>query len=225
MKLDLINKYADQLKKQIGSGKRLNDLIKWECLSHFQNNWDVEELDFARMFDRCFTHPRSGYMWGGEKNSQKSFIMDIASLDCEFTRSMFKDLFNEDLDVLLRLDRFTFHCDQMLEILSSKDRRYNYHYHDNYKNISLYLSFRYPEKYCWFDFDLFSQSAENLEVKNKPQEFEILRFFKISQSLTKVLLRDEELLNIYKSYLENLEIQLPSQMMIHDFYEIVGHES
>ena len=43
--------------------------------------------------------------------------------DRESVRVMFKDLFNENKDIIMRMDRFRFHCDELLADLQQKHKK------------------------------------------------------------------------------------------------------
>lgn len=225
MKLDLLRHFRNQFKEhlrslppQSGSG------VKWECQEIFGREWDLEALDLGKMFDRSLTHPISGSLWGGNHQSAKSIMLDFIDLNKEFVRSMFRDLFSLQKDLTMRIERFRFHCDQLLEKLQEKDRRINYHFHEDYHMPMLYLSLRYPYEFCIYDQIPFCRSLTLIGAKN-PDNSTLDRFMKIIPIYQSQLMQDEELIEALsrqtKIHDKNL---LKSLWLAHDFYHFIASQ-
>ena len=64
-------------------------------------------MDFAQMFNESFKSQISNSLWGGSVNSAKSVMLTFIENNKEYVRSMFKDLYNEDRDINMRINRFS----------------------------------------------------------------------------------------------------------------------
>ncbi|MEK7256137.1 MAG: hypothetical protein AAB316_15405, partial [Bacteroidota bacterium] len=109
---------------------------KWESLKIFQENWDIEALDFRSMFDRSLENSRTRRLWKRENYLPKDVMLKFIELNREFVRQIFQDLFNENKEVEGRIDRFLFHCDELLREYREPHPRSveNSHFHhDNYQ--------------------------------------------------------------------------------------------
>ena len=223
MKVDKINFFLSKVKHYLRVNNNDEFLYKYECLKNFQENWDIDSTDLLTMYDHSFSSKISSRLWGGRQDSPKSAMLKMIAADKHFADAMFRDLFDEEKEVGPRMDRFFFHCDQLAEITSKDKKDLLHHKHDNHNIISVYLSFRYPEKYCIFEYPLFRKTMIKLEVQTVPQEFEISRFFKLSQALYKIISKDEELMKIQKKRIDNKTFYKDASLLIiSDFYELVG---
>ena len=225
MKLELLHQYRSLFKEHIGSLPVYHEIgLKWECQEIFSRVWDLEALDFGSMFDRALTHPRSGSLWGGNHDSAKSMMLHFIDLNREFVRSMFRDLFAIQKDLTMRIERFHFHCDQLLEQVQEKDRRRNHHFHESYHMPTLYLTLRYPEIYCVYDKMAFCRSLALIGAKN-PDDSTLARFMKIIPIYQSQLMQDAELLEIFSRQI-NLHDKnlLKSLWLAHDFYHFIASQ-
>jgi len=212
-----INAYKEVLKEHLRITQDYNELYKYEALKNFQEQWDLSALDLKKVYDQSFQSPTSGRLWGGSTNSAKEYMLKFIDKDKEFVRSMFRDLYNEEKDVGMRVNRFLLHCDELLRQLQIKELKLNNHLHGP-EEASLYLAFKYPDRYCLFNYGPFNIMMNRLEAKNVPQEFEVDRYFKLCKGLFTILSKDEEVMELYKKHLvgENYHQEL-SMLMVHDY--------
>ncbi|MBK8504053.1 MAG: hypothetical protein IPL46_18700 [Saprospiraceae bacterium] len=225
MKLELLHQYRSLFKEHLRSLPPYHGLgLKWECQEIFSQVWDLEALDLGSMFERALTHPSSGSLWGGNHQSAKSVMLDFIALNREFVRSMFRDLFSLQKDLSLRIERFHFHCDQLLDQVQQKDRRINHHFHEGYHMPMLYLSLRYPDHFCVYDKIPFCRSLALIGATN-PDESTLARFVKIMPIYQSQLLQDVELLEILIRQI-NLRDRnlLKSLWLAYDFYHFIASQ-
>jgi len=219
MKVEKINYYKDLYKVHLKSDDTLSELFKYDSLMNFQSNWDLEALDFKDMFNRSFSSKISGRLWGGSVNSAKSIMLTFIEKHKEFVRSMFRDLLDEKKDVVMRMKRFTFHCDQLLRELQDIDKKVVVHRH-NLRMISVYLGFVYPNVYTIYDYKSFAKCLKLFESKNVIEEFEIDKFFTMSRTLLTILSKDEELVDAHRSRIKSSGVDIEdSLLLVHDFIE------
>lgn len=224
MKVDKINAYKDVFKKHLEVTQSYNELYKYECLNHFQNNWDLAELDLKSIYDKSYSSNISGRLWGGSTNSAKQIMLKFLDLDREFVRSMFRDLYNEDKDLSMRMNRFVFHCDQLLEQLQTGGKKINNHFHGG-SEVALYLAFNSPEDYNIFNYGPFSIMMTRLEAKNIPEEYQTDRYFKLCKGIYTILKKDEELMELHRSKRNDDQYFKENTMLIvHDFFAICSQE-
>lgn len=147
MNLQKLNSAVQQYKAFLKSEPQHDPYWKWESLRIFSENWDIEALDFRSMYDRSLQNSRTRRLWKRENYEPKDMMLKFIHLNSEFVRYMFQDLFNENKEVDGRVDRFVFHCDELLREYKETHPLSieNSHFHDdNYQMVSLYLAFRYP---------------------------------------------------------------------------------
>lgn len=197
-------------------------LLPWECLKNYQDNWDIEELDFGAMYDRSIHSNVSVRLWKRDGYFPKEVMMDFIALDKEFSRSMFRDLFDEAKDAEGRVRRFVYHCDIFLEELKKKHKLASAHFHDDLYMPSLYLGFQYPAEYTTYSYGLFRGFMEKLNAKNLPIVDDVERYFKVMKVIQKLLLQNEALedkLNNWRK--EKIYYQETSLFLAQDFQHYV----
>jgi len=198
-------------------------IFKWECQDNFQKNWNIEELDFGSMYDRSLSHPETGRLWGGSHQSAKSVMMQFIQLNREFVRSMFRDLFSESKDLVMRIERFQFHCDQLLTELKVTHQKINHHFHQDLYMPLLYLTLRYPQTYCIYDRDIFVKSLELIFAKD-PQSTTLERFMKVIKIYQSQLLQDEEITSVLGTKIKSTDPELLRSMWLsHEFYRFIAY--
>ena len=225
MKVDLINAYKEVYKEHLRKTQSYNELYKYECLKNFQDNWDLGTLDLGSMYEASLTSKLSARLWGGSQNSAKEVMLLFIEKDKEFVRSMFRDLYKEEKDVGLRVNRFLLHCDELLRQLQLTNKKLNAHYH-TLEEVALYLAFNDPQKYCLRSYGPFSIMMERLGAKNPPQEFEIERYFKLCKGLYTMLSKDPEVSELLAAQIaEPQYYQDPGMLMVHDYLVICSQET
>ena len=157
MNLKAITLLVGKFKKYLGKGGGTDTLFIYEAQHHFQENWDMDTSDFVAMYDASLQCSTTKRLWIGDNYFPKEMIMKFGKLQGDFVPFLFKDLFYETNNIVGRMDRFIFHCDELLR--EYKDAHpasvENNHFHDDdYWMTSLYLAFRYPDQYT-----LYSASA------------------------------------------------------------------
>jgi hypothetical protein len=215
-------KYRDFL-----SGPNAADrLYLWEIQQHFQHNWDLKAEDLPAMYDRSLQSNHTRRHWRRENYEPKQMMLGFMGLDSEYLRQVFKDLFNENNEISGRVDRFVFHCDQLLQEYKRKHPRSidNNHYHDDgYQMISFYLAMRHPAAYTLYEGKKFVALLEVLGTRNLPRFDDFERFCKISRTIYKLMQKEEDLLDLHRARL-NPEVHYSEEslLVVYDFYQFIS---
>jgi len=196
------DEYRDKYKRFIQSSSSYDERYKWTALGAYEEHWNIAATDFASMYDKAIQQGEGERLWSEKKDSAKSVMIEFAKLSPEIIRDMFEDLYRESSDIVLRMDRFVHHCDQMVNELQSVRPSANVHYHDNYEMISFYLSMKHPDEYALYNYYEFKSLMAKLGAKTTPGLKEIDRFFKVMKTLYKFLIQDEDLVKAYKTRLD-----------------------
>lgn len=146
---------------------------KYDAINHFQSNWNLESPDFHTMFRIAFAKRENLFYqnsWG--------FIDKCAEHFPEITRIMFRDLYDENIDIEIRICNFQNKADELLDQLKSQLNRDNLNAQQDERTISVYLGFRYPEKYIFYMFSFYGRLA---------LEFKIIGDFREKKNYLKLL--------------------------------------
>ena len=216
MNLGIIKKEIENYKKLIVTSM-YDEMYKWEALKNFQDNWNIEADDFKAMYDKSFYSSYTNNLWANPHWYPKSVMLRFIDHDKERVRQMFMDLFNEEESVDRRTDRFVYHCDKMLEEISVVEPSMKRHFHDGQRIVSLYLAFRFPDKYAMYKYTEFKTFMKAVKVKDIPGTGEYERFFKVTRTLYNILVKDEELMKLHKSLLTDDCYKDETLMLAQDF--------
>ncbi len=193
MKVALINEFKDKFKSFLSGKDDFRNAFYFEVIKTWKANWNIEGKNLSEIYNKSLQSNVSARLWGGSVNSPKSMMIILLEKEEEFMRSTFRDLFNETLDIGLRLDRFGFHTDQVFRPLQSKDPKHVSHFHNDREILCLYLALEYPDKYCLFDYPIFLKMMERFESRNIPTKVEVERYYKSCRGIKNLLVKDEEL--------------------------------
>lgn len=226
MILSKITEYADQFKSHLATGQ-YHTLYLWQSLETFQTNWDVNHLDFKSMFERSFHNTLENDLWEGHDYFPKRSMLDFIDRDHDLMRNVFKDLYEERLDIEARVDRFLFHCNAIRDDMLRSHPKYRNHYHDNYKMISVYLAFKYPTQYCIYEFSPWQVYMKEVGAHPVPQIHDPGRFFKVMRTTQKLISRDTELLELHLSLRagDPKSWQGDSLLLAREFYQFVAAQA
>ena len=233
MVLDLINKYKDQYKELISNGYDSRDgrpvvydeLYKWESLKTFQDNWNIDAHDFKSMYESSFANTLSNNLWEGQFFFPKRTMLEFIDRDPDLIQSMFKELYNEGLDIDGRIDRFIYHCDELRDDIMRSNPKYQHHYHDGYRMISVYLAFMYPRQYTIYKYTEYKNFMALIKARSIPGTREIGRFFKVMRTVYGIISKDEELIAMHRALREGRDdlYQEESLLLAQDFYWCCGN--
>lgn len=188
-----------QYKQNFVSKQWGNEKYKWEAVKWFQDNWDVNALDFSDMLSRSLE--KTFNLLASTNNFPKGMIVGFAKAAPEEVRAMFIALFDESKDVFERMDTFKLQASVLLEKYGNGAVQ-----HYQYENaISTYLWLRYPNKYYIYKFGEVKTVAIELEsdykFKKGAYADNIRNFLKLYDEISIALKEDTELVNLFQSQL------------------------
>ncbi len=227
MQLKKIQHYLQEYKKFLSSPAAQERLYAWESQRIFQEHWDVEAKNFGDMFDRSLDNSQTRRLWKRENYEPKKRMLDFITLEPEGVRFIFQDLFNEEKNVENRVDRFVFYCDDLLQNYKEKYPRSteNRHWHDdNYQMVSIYLAFRYPDKYAIYEHEAFKLLLQKIGSSDIPQVPDVGRFVKVIRTLYNFMQKESEILQFHQNRLNSKRHYMGESLLIMwDFYLFCVH--
>ena len=227
MQLKRIQHYFSEYRRYLRSrAAQRARLHLWESQRIFQDNWDADAEDWEAMYDASLQNSTTKRLWKREAYEPKRMMLQFIKLQPDFVRQMFSDLFNEEKALEGRVGRFVYYCDMLLQQYKDKYPASidNNHYHDDdYQMVSLYLSFRYPDRYAYYDAEGFRQMLQRLGSTDIPVANDIERFAKVMRTLYKMMQKEEGLLELHRKRLQDKQhYQGESLMVLYDFYQTIN---
>lgn len=203
--------------------KSSDHFILRKAIQVWQTNFDANAEDLVTALDDSLQTKVSGRLWEGSKYSYKSGLLLLAENHSDLCQFTLKDLFNEDMSFDMRLNRYVFHCDQILSEIQKDKKKVNHH-HQDYYFASLLACLQYPNKYMPLTYNKLNKLFHYLEVLNAPAEQDIDRILKIVRNLSKVIFNDTEFMQNYMSLLPEDAFLGPSLSIVHELSETVVSE-
>lgn len=126
---------------------------KWEAIATFQKHWNIKAKDFIAMLKSALGNSNNllNVRWYYPLDT----LIEFAEENPEETRNLFRILFDESIDLKERYVQF-----RTPFIKFFKDKNKN-HYQDLHA-ISVYLSFKYPEKYYMYKYTVVKEFYNNI---------------------------------------------------------------
>ena len=223
MQLDLLRKYIDQFAEMLSQQPDQKILAYYETQQNWQQHFEIDAPDFAKVYDRSLENTISRRLWKTEKYEPKRMMLLFLAQDESFARDAFRDLFNEEKSVENRIDRFVFYCDQFLELYrrANPTKIDSNHYHDYFTN-SLYLSFQFPDRYAPYEPDTLTGLLRNLGVRNLPLGGDYSRHVKVTKTIYTFLEKNEKLMAAHQARLRpNKDFLAKSYLLVWEFARFV----
>jgi len=225
VQLNLLKAYIKAYEDYLRENQTLYNEVLWDVQTHFQENWDIDASDFAVMFDKSIQSNISRRMWKFKGGDAKKRMLDFIAIDTEFVRRLFKGLMEHEKELSYRISHFQFGCQVLMDEYRKANKKSidTDHYHLNNHMTTLYLSLDKPSIYPVYYSDLFIKFMENVGVNDLPHLNDYDRFFKVSQTLFKILDKEESLKEICLEILPERYHEVGfSQFVTTDFYRWVA---
>ena len=92
------------------------------------------------------------------------------------------------------------------------------HYHDDgYQMISVYLTFRYPTEYIPYRLNIFKDVLKKIGAVDPPLTHDTERYFKVAKTLYKMLIKEEDILEMHQARLLPIHYQEETLLLAYDF--------
>jgi uncharacterized protein DUF3883 len=188
---DLIRQYKDLIRDG-NKGER----YKWECINHFQDNFDIDAVDFGPMLKKALKKKSNLTHY-----ISSSFIIQAAEQFPDVTIQMLRNLYDDTTDLKKRMLAFQQCSDEILQKLKNIDDK-SKHQQDE-RTIAFYLTLMYPEKYCFYMDKIYRFLLHHLpeEKKRKPGK-KLLHFNELVEKHLHLIEQDQELLDLVNNSLD-----------------------
>jgi 5-methylcytosine-specific restriction protein B len=104
-------------------------------------------------------------------------------------------------------------------ILHFLGNSFSRHFHEDYDAISIYLTFKYPNKYIFYNYKALIQFLKYTEAKHLPDASDLEKYHQLINTIGVILSRDVELVGILDPLLDDHCYLGPSHLLAHDFIE------
>lgn len=195
MDKQLLFAYIQEYKSQFHA-IHLEEIDKWQMVKQFQDHWDINAADFYPMLETSFS--LSGNLLDSGKYFPKRMLLKNAEKSTEKVRDLFRFLFNEEIDLLERINYFR---EEFLKISKDNFPESNKTYQDD-RAILFYLNLRFPERYYLYKFKMFKIFTTKLSYDYNPKKGSIDnigQYFTLCNLINNEINNDQELLKLHNA--------------------------
>lgn len=178
---------------------------KWSVLKQVYDRWDWSREDKALMYQQAFEVQGKKNLWNsGNFYPVKQTIWMFHEFPQE-TVEVFDLLFNEEVPLEERIDRFVQFYDEKLPELNKRrdsDKDLRNHYHGDRRAIALYLSLQYPDKYFLYKYTMFKDFNSKLGLSHpvRGRKDNIFNFNKVASEVLQFIKSDQDFVNSYREF-------------------------
>lgn len=186
---------------------------KWEAIKCFQDNFKIDADDFPSMLEASLE--KSYNLLMGNMYFAKGAILEIANYDPEYTREMFRNLFDESEPILNRIKQFEEDANIYFKLKEGNPKAKN-HY-QTLRTITVYLFFMFPEKNYIYIPTKFEHAARQIGYKNIPKSGTIERvqaYFDMCDQIYEYIKDDDELIELNRNRLTEQCYQDPNNHVL-----------
>lgn len=196
MDYEILSLYIDEYQKRFHEISN-QELYKWRAVKNFQDNWDENARDFGEMLSRSLAKTEN--LLDSGSYYPRRMVIENADKNPEMVRSLFIKLFNEDVDLIERIETFSDGISQLnaQEFPGKKD-------YQDHRAIIVYLALRYPETYYLYKYNLLKSFVQKIKHEYKPvigAISNIHQFFYIANNVKEKIVQRNALIKLHKDRL------------------------
>lgn len=204
------NVNIDNLKKIISAYKKSfniwfqDEVYKWKASKTFNENWDLNDENILDMVIRSFSD--AGNLLSSNMYFPFGMIKGFAEREPDTLKKMFYNLYDESLDLSIRIRTFINTSNELLNKYWDSSKN---HYQDLHA-ISVYLAFRFPNKYYIYKPSVGKKICSYLDcdISNEDRIQMFIDYIKVCNSVKELIKQDQQLISKVDSELYALRYDL-----------------
>ena len=186
-----------------------DERYKWIAVKHFQDNWNVDSLDFADMLERSFAKHINLLDSGVAR--PLGVMVSFAKREHETVRSLFRTLFDETQPLESRMSDFISGTELFVSKMKEEDAGWKSTFQDQHA-ISVYLTFRYPENYYIYKYSILKVVAPMFGIEKGSDR--LSTYTQMCDTIHNVAIADTELISMSHERLGSDCYQDPDNRML-----------
>lgn len=174
-----------QIQYGLNGDSNLEELYKWELVSKQNGHPDPNAVDFSKEINSlefknlCYS-------------SQITAIRNFAKYEPEEYRKLFRALFDENILLQKRIEKFTDSCKTLWDNkIKAKFTTHTSAMCDE-RLISCFLAFYNPQKYTFYKNDVYKNLCKLLEIKPRKAGLKLVHFYELLEQYVIPEIKEEE---------------------------------
>jgi hypothetical protein len=169
-------------------------LLPHSMVNHFHTSWyNHTDLSLYDRYDHALRSDISQRWWKREHYRPKEIMLTLIETDPELAGIAWKDLAQPAANLEGRLSRFTYYCEQLLDMYRARHpRAIETFHHQDATILSLYLAGLFPDLYALYPgIETFQQFCKNVGSPDIPKVDDLVRYMKVVNIVNTYLQRDQ----------------------------------
>lgn len=175
-----------------------DEKYKWEAVKQFQTYWNIEAENFGVMFKQATE--KADNLLISKLYYPRDVMLEFIKADSEKVRQMFRDLYKQEENLAVRVDRFKNAAEEMFKKYHNGKGKNHY---QNTNAISTYLWLKFPDKYYIYKYELAHNAALELGSDYNPKRNgsseSMIEGFKLYDEICEATQRDEEICSMIRN--------------------------
>jgi hypothetical protein len=189
-KIDPVTTLISHYKKHIKKTQLENERYKWELLSDYKGR---PNLNANNLSEELKSVDYSNLLYA----MSKAVVKELSAEKPEEVRSLFKMLFDESIDLNIRVKKFN---DESLVLYRSLGKTLQHHQDE--RTIATYLTFHNPDKYTFYKYSYYKKYCKLLGVKQAKKNKKYTHYLTLIDELIESHIKtDQELISQIKNYI------------------------
>ena len=200
--LVLLELIIEEYKKDFNTIHK-QEIYKWKAVKWFQDNWLIDAEDFAAMIEHALVSRMTGNLLDSRNRLPRRMICLMAQKDPVAVRSMFINLYNEDIPLIERIENFIARAEELRQMY---DEGSWVNHFQSTNSVSVYLFLYRPDKYFMFKYQKYRDFAKKINASDVPKKgriSDVQNYFDLCSSILGVVKEDADLLKLSKSRLSD----------------------
>ena len=193
--VEKLNELISSYKKDIENRKN-NIQYKLDSVNHFQRYWNIDTDDFKSMFIQSTQKTKDILRSNSGTLQPRPMMIHYLDNNDSIIRNMFKKLFDDDADVMSRIDNFINEAD----ILQKNNSHYGQLSYQDLRACSSYLWLRYPEKYYIYKYSNVKTLSKILYNNETVKTKDYKKCLQLYDDVNQYLINDKELNTIKNKF-------------------------
>ena len=167
-----------------------DEVYKWKALKTFNENWNIESENIVDMINNSFSN--TGNLLNSNMYFPLGMLKGFAEKEPETVRNMFISLFDETTDLSMRIKSYINSSNELLSKYWDSGKN---HYQDLHA-ISVYLSFRFPNKYYIYKPSVSKKICNflNCDINSDDRVQVFINYVEVCNFVKSLIKQDQQLL-------------------------------
>jgi hypothetical protein len=197
MNINIVKAYLKEYKRNFQKIHH-QEIYKWKAIKQFQQYFDIEAPDLHENLELSLREA-SNLLDSGNYFPKRMLLKNTFETP-EQIREMFKILFDEDFDIVERIESFK----KDFQLINEQNFKGKKGYNDH-RAILVYLNLMYPERYFLYKFTMFKDFAQKVDYPYTPMKGEnenILHYLKLCSLIRYEIAQDQDLIRLHMNRID-----------------------